>query len=482
MSLVLSLGVASCAFLCVPLCRLLSRCCLSPLKFPLEFVFAFDLGFVFAISLELYIIACFSFKLHSRTRYLLRHREMSPSGRRMNSKATETSPGAKASTETSPGTMKSKSPSWRDMFKSPADLSPPSKAARLEVVPTCAKGAPATPPVASPAAPPVAKLDDFVAHPIASSDKLDDIAVGVVASPKQLAVPLVAPPVKQENMASSKAPAPSAKVTPKARVCKAKGKGQESNPPDPCNDSCLKAEVKDVLGKADAVVDQSEQKAVAAKWAKFQRSLVEAPSNSNSRSVKCPRHIALQIQHAHPKTVKQWFQLFESNGSDWARVELQVKSKTYDHSESHGCHEWYTEALLLDKFKSQSVVDAIMKTKREAGLSRPNPDAPHCEEAIQYQCLAFDQEHKKKGSSAEKEITLSTELEGDATSALYPLFEVPGASSSSNDRTDAIGDMKREEKERKAKEAKAAKEAFANLPSNKAKKWGGRLGERPCQD
>ena len=159
------------------------------------------------------------------------------------------------------------------------------------------------------------------------------------------------------------------------------------------------------------------------KWARYQRSL-QPSSDRSARTVKCPPAIAARIRSANPKEAKEWFQLYADCDTDWATVEMTIKTLERDLRSDVSEMEWYTKEDLMEKHHGNAkVVDGIIKTKsRDETLWRPHPDAPGVEEANQFLCLRFERRRKQHEEATEKGLSMNTQLGNQAAKSVLGLF------------------------------------------------------------
>ena len=220
-----------------------------------------------------------------------------------------------------------------------------------------------------------------------------------------------------------------------------------------------------IAEKADAATEKG--KFDAKKWARFQRSQ-HSDGQRSSRTNKCPPAIAQRIRAANPTEVKEWFTMYCDCETDWAIVELTVKTLEKDSCSDLSELEWYTEQDLMEKHHhNRPMVDAIKKQKqRDDKTWRPHPDCPELESSNQYLCLRFERRRKEHEESSEKALSLSSELSAPATKSILPMF--PGGTSSAlfargpsesngqsvSDSKAATKDKEKREKQEKDKEDK----------------------------
>ena len=143
-------------------------------------------------------------------------------------------------------------------------------------------------------------------------------------------------------------------------------------------------------GKAVEMADKADTAAErgkfdGAKWATSKRSMASGGYRSD-RSNKCPSAIAQRIRAANPQTAREWFQLYCDCETDWATVELTIKTLEKDQRSDVSELEWYTRDDLMEKHHgNDKIVDSIVKQKgRDDSSWRPHPDAPEEDEATQY--------------------------------------------------------------------------------------------------
>ena len=263
-----------------------------------------------------------------------------------------------------------------------------------------------------------------------------------------------------------------------------KVKAPEGGKPEASDGKAPEATVKQENPDASAVANDADSAAEKGrfdgkKWARYQRSL-QPSGDRAARTVKCPPAIAARIRSANPKEAKEWFQLYADCDTDWATVEMTIKTLERDLRSDVSEMEWYTKEDLMEKHHGNvKVVDGIIKTKsRDETLWRPHPDAPEVEEANQFLCLRFERRRKEHEEATEKGLSMNTQLGNQASKSVLGLFPSGVSAGSlftqaSADGTSASSDdAAKKAKEREAKRAAdiAARRANKDKPLSKVEK------------
>ena len=163
--------------------------------------------------------------------------------------------------------------------------------------------------------------------------------------------------------------------------------------------------------------------------------------------------------------MEEYIGVFEDVDGDWAQFEIQIMKRQLKEEKEKTEKGWMTAAELLDKYKSQNVVNSIVANlKKNPRLWRPHPDAPQCEEAIQF--WALDKETGEDTSTKSEEIrgSMSMLLDKNGASALLPQIGALSNPASSRSITPAAlpgianggshaGETEQEKVERQVREA-----------------------------
>ena len=204
----------------------------------------------------------------------------------------------------------------------------------------------------------------------------------------------------------------------------------------------------------------------AARYARFMRNLTPAAEGEKTRKARCPAHLALKIKSSGGKRMDEYIGVFEDVDGDWAQFEIQIMKREMKEEKEKTEKGWMTAAELLDKYKSQNVVTSIVANLKKNPRSwRPHPDAPQCEEAIQFWVL--DKETGEDTSTKSEEIrgSLSMLLDKKGASALLPQIGALNNPASSSSITPAAlpgiahgglsdaGETEQEKVERRVREA-----------------------------
>ena len=79
---------------------------------------------------------------------------------------------------------------------------------------------------------------------------------------------------------------------------------------------------------------------------------------------------------------------------------VTIEQRDYEAENNEKDKEWLTAAQLLDRYKDQEVVDAIVADKKQvASQWRPHPDAPKQPKAIQFHVQTLDKQSVSSGVS-----------------------------------------------------------------------------------
>ena len=142
----------------------------------------------------------------------------------------------------------------------------------------------------------------------------------------------------------------------------------------------------------------------------------------------------MKIKNSSAKTMDQYLNIFEDVNGDWEQFEVRVKKSESTEEKAKKDKGWMTELELMEKYKSETVVKSIIfNLKKDASLWRPHPEAPECEEAIQYWALDKEQKSEVKTKMEEIAGSLALALGAKEAAAIMPLIAGfnSGASSSS---------------------------------------------------
>lgn len=150
---------------------------------------------------------------------------------------------------------------------------------------------------------------------------------------------------------------------------------------------------------------------------------------------------------------------------------------------------WLDKAQLLEVFKNEAVVQAIIKNKKSDPTQwRPNEDCPDCEDAIQFRVADKETEKWQERETRSSTTQLAADLDQEAGVALLPqrtaalMTSSPtlpagvcgGGQQQGADDKDKLEEEKKKkqaEKEAKAVALKAEKERLRNLPATQVQKW-----------
>ena len=233
----------------------------------------------------------------------------------------------------------------------------------------------------------------------------------------------------------------------------------------------------------------------AARYARFMRNLTPAAPGEKTRKARCPAHLALKIKSSGGQSMEEYIGVFEDVDGDWAQFEIQIMKRQLKEEKEKTEKGWMTAAELLDKYKSQNVVNSIVANlKKNPRLWRPHPDAPQCEEAIQY--WALDKETGEDTSTKSEEWGVrplatgqSMLLDKNGASALLPQIGALSNPASSSSITPAAlpgiehggssdaGETEQEKVERRVREAAEKAQRMFAEKSRKAEE--ARIEKRP---
>jgi hypothetical protein len=107
---------------------------------------------------------------------------------------------------------------------------------------------------------------------------------------------------------------------------------------------------------------------------KFLRTRSASKGVRSLRIEKCPDDIALEINKC-PLKRNHYFDLWVGCGQSWGKVVLFEKTFRKQTKRGTFKERWLTRDQLLDHYKNEFVVDAIIKTKSFPTEKRQHPEA-----------------------------------------------------------------------------------------------------------
>ena len=106
---------------------------------------------------------------------------------------------------------------------------------------------------------------------------------------------------------------------------------------------------------------------------------------------------------------------WKASGKDFAKMRIRdriAKRKLQAHKKTE---VWKTHDELMIRFNQNvELVESLEARKTSMGLTRPNPDCPHREDAVQYRLIGDDSLETTDEKFMEQEIGFSMECEGEA--------------------------------------------------------------------
>lgn len=107
---------------------------------------------------------------------------------------------------------------------------------------------------------------------------------------------------------------------------------------------------------------------------KFIRTREPAKGKGTVRTEKCPEDIAAEISKC-PLKRNHYFDLWVGCGQSWGKVVLFEKTYRKQTKRGKFKEQWLTKDQLIDHYKNETVVDAIIKTKTIPESKRQHPEA-----------------------------------------------------------------------------------------------------------
>ena len=135
---------------------------------------------------------------------------------------------------------------------------------------------------------------------------------------------------------------------------------------------------------------------------------------NQARENPCPPALAMKIK-ADSLGLAHWFGVFLENDEDWNKVDVQMVRRHIDRNERNVVTAWLTRARLLEIYKDEDVVDAMIDfAKLDKERWRPNRNAPTCEKAIEFLVIIEDSEKASHVKEEELAVTGSAQLDANA--------------------------------------------------------------------
>ncbi|CAE7751733.1 unnamed protein product [Symbiodinium sp. CCMP2592] len=199
------------------------------------------------------------------------------------------------------------------------------------------------------------------------------------------------------------------------------------------------------------------KKKLHARYMRFSRSL------TSGRTPKEVRKLADRDLDSDQRNFlfEHWLQANEN----WNASKLLVTLKNKSGKKKVGLRRWLTKADLLQKYKDEEVVQAIIDAKvndKELCKTqvRNHPDCPHREDLKQYLCVVDDSEENYEGEEVEHTFEMDNDLD-----------ESSSDQSSDEDGQEEDEEEQESKKPKKKGKPKQPKSAKKNKKIKKSKQW-----------